>query len=345
MNRLERLSYDLTQSARVAWFRGHYALAKRKIEETGEPQPVEGPLPSREQLTRDLFELFRRDRTNIVSGRYQPPHDMVVNPFHAARASRRFLTDIDEVNRRRRDGVHQEVFTNGAQSGREYPRYYLQNFHFQSDGWLSEHSAALYDFQVEVLFSGGADAMRRQALPPIGEFLEDKRVALHPLLDVASGTGRFLSFVKSNFPRLPVTALDLSGPYLQKARENLKAWSWTSFVEAPAEAMPFEDHAFALVTSVYLFHELPRKIRRQVIAEMARVLRPGGRMVLVDSFQNGDRPEFEGLLELFPRAYHEPYFSDYVRLPLEELVEEAGLRHVQSDMAFMSKIVVADKPH
>ena len=32
MNRLERLTYDVTQSARVAWFRGHYQLARRQIE-------------------------------------------------------------------------------------------------------------------------------------------------------------------------------------------------------------------------------------------------------------------------------------------------------------------------
>ena len=344
MNRLERIAYDLSQSARFAWFRGHYALAQRKIEATGEVKPVQGPLPTREALTRDLFELFRRDRANIDAGRYQLPHDMVVSPLQAARMSRRFLDDIDQVNRRRNEHSHQEVFQSREQLERAYPRYYLQNFHFQTDGWLSEHSAALYDFQVEVLFSGGADAMRRQALPAIGEFLEDKRVADQPLLDVASGTGRFLTFVKQTFPRLPVTALDLSRPYLERARANLAAWSWASFVEAPAEALPFPERTFALVSSVYLFHELPRKVRRQAVREMARVLRPGGRLVLVDSFQSGDRPEFEGLLELFPRAYHEPYFADYARLPLEELVEAAGLRHVQSEMAFMSKVVVADKP-
>ena len=35
-------------------------------------------------------------------------------------------------------------------------KHYLQNFHFQTDGYLSEASAELYDYQVEVLFSGGA---------------------------------------------------------------------------------------------------------------------------------------------------------------------------------------------
>lgn len=344
MNRLERIAYDLSQSARVAWFRGHYALAQRTVEATGELEPVRTPLPSRDDLTRDLFELFRRDRANIDAGLYRLPHDMVVSPLAAARASRRFLSDIQEVNRRRKEGSHQEVLRTHNRHERAYPQYYLQNFHFQSDGWLSDHSAALYDFQVEVLFSGGADAMRRQALPAIGEFLTGRRVADQPLLDVASGTGRLLTFVKQTLPRLPVVALDLSRPYLLRAQANLAAWSWVNLVEAAAERLPFAARSFPLVTSVYLFHELPRQVRRQAVAEMARVLRPGGRLILVDSFQSGDRPEFEGLLELFPRAYHEPYFSDYVSLPLEELVEDHGLRHVRTEMAFMSKVVVADKP-
>ena len=46
-----------------------------------------------------------------------------------------------------------------------YPAYYLQNFHYQTDGWLSKDSARLYDFQVETLFLGSADTRRRQALP------------------------------------------------------------------------------------------------------------------------------------------------------------------------------------
>lgn len=43
--------------------------------------------------------------------------------------------------------------------------------------------------------------------------------------------------------------------------------------------------ARAQVTCVYLFHELPGEVRRAVAAEMMRVLRPGGLVVLVDSIQ------------------------------------------------------------
>ena len=48
-----------------------------------------------------------------------------------------------------------------------YPDYYLQNFHHQTDGYLSDHSAELYDLQVEILFNGTADAMRRRVIAPL----------------------------------------------------------------------------------------------------------------------------------------------------------------------------------
>ena len=61
-----------------------------------------------------------------------------------------------------------------------YPDYYLQNFHHQTDGYLSDHSAGLYDLQVEILFNGTADAMRRRVLAPLRRGL--KHFADHPRL-------------------------------------------------------------------------------------------------------------------------------------------------------------------
>ena len=53
-----------------------------------------------------------------------------------------------------------------------FPEYYLQNFHHQTDGYLSDHSAGLYDLQVEILFNGTADAMRRRVIAPLKRGLE-----------------------------------------------------------------------------------------------------------------------------------------------------------------------------
>jgi ubiquinone/menaquinone biosynthesis C-methylase UbiE len=150
--------------------------------------------------------------------------------------------------------------------------------------------------------------------------------------------------VKHNWPRLPVTGLDLSRPYLAKAQRQLAPWSWTRLVEGAAERLPFADASFAVVTSIYLFHELPRPVRAEVAREMARVLRPGGLLVFVDSLQRGDEPAFDGLLDLFPAAYHEPYYSDYIRQDVATLFAASGLRPLAKARAHMSTVVVAVKP-
>lgn len=337
----QRLAYDVGQATRVAWFLGHSRMAEQLSPPLSEPVAVEGPLPTRAALLRDLLALLQQDRANIAAGLYRLPDDLAPDPLAAWRASQRFLSDLGQVGLRRRQRGHREVARSTRQ---QYPAYYLRNFHYQTDGYLSERSAELYDFQVEVLFNGVADAMRRQALVVLAGHLKSRRLADQPLLDVACGTGRFLGTVKHNYPRLPVVGLDLSRPYLGKARRTLADRSWAMLVEGVAERLPFADASFAVVTCIYLFHELPRPIRARVTREMARVLRPGGLLLFVDSLQLGDEPAFDGLLDLFPAAYHEPYYADYVRQDVAGLFAEAGLERVSKARAHMSTVVAAAKP-
>jgi len=66
-----------------------------------------------------------------------------------------------------------------------YPQYYLRNFHHQTDGYLSDFSASIYDLQVEILFNGSADAMRRRIIKPLKEglinFCNRKKTSLKKL--------------------------------------------------------------------------------------------------------------------------------------------------------------------
>jgi ubiquinone/menaquinone biosynthesis C-methylase UbiE len=286
----------------------------------------------------DLRDLFERDWRNIDDGLYGLPHDLVPRPYSGVRQSLRFFGDLAAVHRRRRAGANQEVFDGPYRNKR--PRYYLQNFHDQSGGYLSEASAQLYDYQVEVLFSGGADAMRRQALPPITRFLRSRNVRSCRLLDIACGTGRFLSFVKDTHPRLSVTGLDLSGEYLAKASDNLRPWSHAGCLLANAEDMPLADSSFDIVTCHYLFHEVPAQVRRRIAQEIARVARPDALILFVDSIQPGDEPAYDGLLERFPCSFHEPYFLDYMRENLETLFAKAGLDTESVTRAFFSRVMV-----
>jgi ubiquinone/menaquinone biosynthesis C-methylase UbiE len=223
------------------------------------------------------------------------------------------------------------------------PNYYLQNFHFQSGGWMTEDSAQRYDTQVEVLFYGTANAIRRQALPPLVEAFAGRDQRRLRLLDLGCGTGRFLDFCKQVWPRLPMLAVDMSEAYLGEAKRHLKQCGWIDFLVANGEALPVASDSQDAVTSIFTFHELPPKVRRTVFGEFARVLKPGGRLVIVDSLQIGDEPDYDGLLELFPQNYHEPYYSSYLAEDFTAIAGECGLAHVRDVNAFISKVMVFDK--
>jgi hypothetical protein len=74
------------------------------------------------------------------------------------------------------------------------------------------------------------------------------------------------------------------------------------------------------------------------------VLKPGGRLVIVDSLQHGDAPDYDGLLELFPQSFHEPYYMSYIREDFTALCRDFGLTYVRDAQAFVSKVMVFDKP-
>ncbi len=338
-----RMGYALGQGTRVAWYFSHYLLAARIAGRTSPPSDTSRPrkyTAKRDAVIQSLRNLFEQDLRNIEAGHYAMPHDLVPNPLSLARGSRRFFRDLPSVRKRRAARVNTDVPA-GKASG--FPRYYRQNFHYQSEGYLSDKSAKLYDFQVETLFTGAADAMRRQALVPISEYVRAHDQRRLSLLDVACGTGRFLSFVKDNFPRLSSTGLDLSPHYLRRSERLLRRWRDVTMLHANAEQIPMDDASQDIVTCIYLFHELPPKVRKVVAAEIARVLKPGGILVFVDSLQFGDRDGLDGLLDLFPDEFHEPYYASYAEQDLSRLFGEQGLTQCSEDFAFLSKVLVFSK--
>ena len=78
--------------------------------------------------------------------------------------------------------------------------------------------------------------------------------------------------------------------------------------------------------------------RQQALTEMARVLKPDGLVVIVDSIQRGDQPSWDGLIDLFPHYFHEPYYAEYANGNLATWGEAAGLKPAASERAFLSKV-------
>lgn len=347
-NSARRAVYSAGQAARVLWYTGHYAAGRRvmgSLTEPGEAPYAEefGPL-DRDRLKQSFRELFRADWRNIERGEYRMPRELRRPPSlpRLMRSSRDYLIDAEKVARRKHARGHSEVLSEAARAS--YPRYYLQNFHYQTDGWLSDASAERYDMQVETLFTGAASPMRRQALPMVRAAIAGRDPSSASLVDLGCGAGAFLEDVVDNWPGLDVTAVDLSPAYLGRARTRLAGARSARFLTAPAEATGLAASAFDIVTAVYLFHELPPAVRIEVAAEIARLLKPGGAFVLVDTIQYGDEPGFDVLLENFPRGFHEPYYDSYCRTDLAALFAGAGLDKTGETVAFLTKVTAFRKP-
>lgn len=344
---LARMRYAVNQSARVAWYMGHYFASRPHHRQSGEDTSGRFT-PSREtagsnKILGDMAELFQRDLENAERGLYPMPRDHDGGPLTLLRRSRKYMSDVPVAAKRRAEKASREVLTEDTKG--KLPNYFLQNFHYQTGGYLTQESAELYDMQVEVLFTGSASVMRRQALVPLYECIHGRDQRRLKLLDVACGTGRFLRVVKDAYPRLNVTGLDLSASYAAEAKRHLQRCSRADILTANAEQIPLPDNTVDIVTCIYLYHELPPKIRRVVAGEIARVLKPGGRLIFVDSLQFGDAPGYDGMLEMFPVRFHEPYFSSYVEEDLGAIFQAHGLERISSTNAFLSKVVTFEKPH
>jgi len=299
------------------------------------------PAPTEREILADLAALFRRDAQAVGDGLFPPLADGI-GPIDAFARARGMLSDLPGALRRRAE--HDAGSVHAAATSDDLPDYYMQDFHYQTGGYLSEQSARLYDVQVETLFLGGAGPMRREALRPIADVMRGRDQRQLRLVDVACGTGRFLRDVRLAWPAVGLTGIDLSESYLGEARHHLAGLRPATLLRANGEAIPLPDASQDIATTVFLFHELPPEARRRVAAEMARVLKPGGLMVLVDSLQMGDRPGWDGLLEAFPVRFHEPYFESYATDDLDGIFREAGLLPHASWTSFLAKVVVCRKP-
>ncbi|MAN45813.1 MAG: class I SAM-dependent methyltransferase [Alphaproteobacteria bacterium] len=338
-----RARYAAAQGLRSAWYGAQMRAVRQQtggLSRPGEPafEPSRGT-PDMAALRRAYFQLFLQDRLNVEKGLYPAPKDVRLKDLpNALQSARAFREDSSEVDRRRvvRDGT--EIRRQVTDGHNRYPDYYLQNFHYQSGGWFTEDSADLYDTQVEALFTGTADAMRRAALAEISRELKGRDQRGVSLLDMACGNGRFLSQVMQVYPRLRASGLDLSPSYTEAARERLNRWPHVDILHEAAEAMPLEDDSLDMVVSIFLFHELPADVRPKVLAQVARILKPGGLFILADSVQFGDYPEMDGLLEYFPHGFHEPYYPEYLSWDAPKACETVGLVPERQALAFLTKV-------
>lgn len=149
------------------------------------------------------------------------------------------------------------------------------------------------------------------------------------VLEVGVGTGLALPFYASH---MQVTGIDFSEDMLAKAREKV-AEQRLSHVrqlrQMDARDLDFADATFDTVCAMHIMSVVPEP--EQVMAEMARVCRPGGHVLITNHFAAEGRSAMARIERLFaPLSDLLGWHSDFARArvlgdPRLELVEEDGL--------------------
>lgn len=142
-------------------------------------------------------------------------------------------------------------------------------------------------------------------------------------LDVGCGTGTLALDVQHRVGATGrVCGIDPGEEQIARARAKAaRRHLPIEFEVGVIEQLPFPDQTFDVVLSTLMMHHLPASLKRQGLAEIARVLKPGGRLVIADFTRKQDRA---GLAARFHAGGSDPH-------NLAALVKDAGFADVETE--------------
>ncbi|HEU0296704.1 MAG TPA: class I SAM-dependent methyltransferase [Anaerolineales bacterium] len=189
--------------------------------------------------------------------------------------------------------------------------------------------ASFYDVLANIMTLGQASRLRRmtvdQALLQPGE----------TLLDVGCGTGGVTIPAKIQVGESGSAAgIDPALEMIAIARRKAKrAGIEIDFRVGVIESLPFPDETFEVVTSSLMMHHLPQHLQVKGLAEILRVLKPGGRILIADMM----RPTGSSFKRFFTSVIlHHGHVVEFGLQDVPALLREAGFEDVeQLDARFL----------
>ncbi len=137
--------------------------------------------------------------------------------------------------------------------------------------------ASYYDLTVKLITLGHAGMLRRMTVD---------NALIKPgdtVLDVGCGTGEVALTAKTRAKAGKVYGIDPAPEMIAVARSKAERKELDiDFRVGVIEALPFPDASMDVVTSSLMMHHLPDELKRRGIAEIYRVLKPGGRLLIAD---------------------------------------------------------------
>lgn len=226
---------------------------------------------------------------------------------------------------------------------RDVSEHYRNHHNYADNNFLNPDSVSIYEHQMELLFLGSFDSMRRLLLAPMKKYFRFSEGEGLRFLEIGCGSGRMTQFMKKAFPKAKITLLDASPIYLKGAQKSLHQYSRIDFIQGEATDLPFKEGTFDAVYSSFLLHEMPLEIRRKIMAEAFRVLVPRGWVGFVDFIQSDDCRELNWVLEQPWFIGQEPYIRDYTMNSIAGGLKHIGFSQVGWERGFLGKVVFGEK--
>jgi len=213
------------------------------------------------------------------------------------------------------------------QKGMEYPEYYTRiDIHQHPGGvWSDPIAGFVYErgARSTTPLAGGRHRDLHERLTAAAL---EKCPAPQRVLDMGCGFGKSTRPFYEALGQGKVDAIDLSAPCLRLAARD--AAGAARFRQLDAAHTDYPDASFDLVTSTMLLHEMPPAVVEKTLAESARVLKPGGRMVHLDFLPADD--DFSRLIHFgHGRRNNEPFMEPLARMDLAALLERLGFKNVE----------------
>ena len=184
---------------------------------------------------------------------------------------------------------------------------YLQDVYWWA--YVDPRAVRLFERQwlVNLILWGNFARLRDRALDALGAALPGKT------LQVACVYGDFTPKVAARLtPDGVLDVVDVLPVQLANLRRKLGAAPRVALHQRDAASLGFADATYDRAILFFLLHEMPLDVRRRTLAEALRVVKPGGRLVIVDYHRPGRWHPLRGIMTWILRRF-EPYAMDLWR--------------------------------
>lgn len=241
-------------------------------------------------------------------------------------------------------GFNLKKFTlpDGLTGKNKIPSYALQEFHNLPNGYYSVYFSEGYSAGFNFFMLGEMDRIRKEMS---AEFVDCTSV-----LDLGCGDGSSAKALCDQGIK-DVWGLDASPYLLALAIQKNKM---AKFVHGVAEATEFQNESFDGVCACWVLHEVPAPICDSILKECFRILKPGGKLVIMEPSKHQFR---KGYLQLFrefgmrgiyyrflAKIVHEPYIVEWQNKDIKSWIASQGFELLSNVNRMPEEKIVAQKP-